>query len=150
MLADGFGRLRSRVARAEPVTPPGSKPIPRAAAAVTALAAPAEVSDDDYDDGGEEAGRPTGSSLSRSSSFSDIGGESTDTEVCLWHTMGVFSGLGVSVAAQLRRQTGLSAAYQYLDPARFCNPTACRASSLRIHVFQLYSLLLIGFCDGWW
>ncbi len=44
------------------------------------MAAAADVSDDDYDDGGEEAGRPVGA-MSRSSSFSDIGGESTDTEV---------------------------------------------------------------------
>ena len=98
-----------------PVSPPASsKPAPRAAAVATAVAAPAEVSDDDSDDGGEEAGRPDGSSLSRSSSFSDIGGDLTDTEVCLAHH-GVSFWAWVRVAARLRRRTGLpAAAYQYL------------------------------------
>ena len=63
------------------MSPPVSRPAaPRASPLAAAVAAPADVSDDDYDDGGEEAGRPLGA-LSRSSSFSDVGGESTDTEV---------------------------------------------------------------------
>jgi len=91
---------------------------------VTAVAAPAEVSDDDYDDGGEEAGRPAGSSLSRSSSFSDIGGESTDTEVCPDLPSSMVEGVCRNCSNGLR-----------------CRSAACRSSGTLPHANTMIMLL---------